>query len=83
MQAQTQCGDFLEKLSRVEAAALSLEAAQTKELEDCQQHASKTQSRVQELEDENTSLKKRIQSLDLDLREKLGLAVEVHLLECY
>ena len=82
MQAQAQCRDFLEKLSKVEAAALALEAAQTKELQDSQQQAINAQSRVQELEDENTSLSQQMQSLDHGLRQELGQACEVYLLGC-
>lgn len=82
MQAQAQCRDFLEKLSKVEAAALSLEAAQTKELQDSQQQASNAQSRVQELEDENIFLSKQMQNLDHGLRQELGQACEVYLFEC-
>ena len=61
----------------MEKAALSLEAAQAKELQDCQQEASRAEHRAEQLVEENESLTNQMQNLDRDLQEKLENALQV------
>ena len=83
LQAQAQCGDFLNKLSKVEEAAMSLEAAQAKELQDCQQEAKKAQQRIEEGEHENAALKEQMQSFEKEYEEKLTHALQVGSFGCF
>lgn len=83
LQAQAQCGDFLNKLSKVEEAAMSLEAAQAKELQDCQQEAKKAQQRIEEGEHENAALKEQMQNFEKEYEEKLTHALQVGSFGCF
>lgn len=79
MQAQSQCKDFLEKLSLVEERALSLESTQAKEIQLSQRHTEEAQKRLAEVESENASLREQMQEAESRSRQDLEAIAQVRL----